>query len=90
MAAGLPVLAAVNADSQGAQLLRESGGGVIVEPENPAALIEGLKELMRDKKVRQEMGARNRTYAVEHFDRKKVLQAQETFLTDIARGLHVK
>jgi colanic acid biosynthesis glycosyl transferase WcaI len=83
MAAGLPVLAAVNADSQGAQLLRESGGGRIVEPENPAALIEGLKGLMRDKKVRQEMGARNRAYAVEHFDRKKVLKAQETFLTDV-------
>jgi len=83
MAAGLPVLAAINADSQGAQLLRESGGGVIVEPESPAALIEGLKELMRDKKVRQKMGARNRTYAVEHFDRKKVLKAQETFLTDV-------
>ena len=65
------------------KLLRESGGGVIVQPENPAALIEGLKELMRDKKVREEMGARNRSYAVEHFDRKKVLQAQETFLTDV-------
>ncbi|MFC1895263.1 glycosyltransferase [Thermodesulfobacteriota bacterium] len=85
MAAGRPVLAAVNADSQGAQLLRESGGGVIVEPENPAALIEGLKGLMSDKKAQAEMGKRSRTYAVEHFDRKKVLQAQETFLTDAVR-----
>ena len=85
------MLAAINADSQGAQLLRESGGGRIVEPENPAALIEGLKELMRDKKVREEMGARNRRYAVEHFDRKKVLKAQEVFLTDVAREcLHEK
>jgi len=83
MAAGRPVLAAVNTDSQGAQLLRESGGGRIVEPENPAALIEGLKELMQDKKIRQEMGARNRAYAVEHFDRKKVLKVQEVFLTDV-------
>jgi len=46
-------------------------------------LIEGLKELMRDKKVREEMGARNRAYAVENFDQKKVLKAQETFLTDV-------
>jgi len=78
-------------DSQGAKLLREAGGGVTVAPENPAALIEGLKELMRDKKVREGMGARNRTYAVEHFDRKKVLQAQEVFLTDVVRDcLHEK
>jgi colanic acid biosynthesis glycosyl transferase WcaI len=83
MAAGLPVLAAVNADSQGAQLLRETGGGVIVEPENPAALIEGLKELMRDRKVREEMGKRNRAYSVQHFDRKKVLKAQEVFLIEV-------
>jgi hypothetical protein len=46
-------------------------------------LIAGLKELMGDKKVRGEMGARNRSYAAEHFDRKKVLQDQETFLTEV-------
>ena len=43
MAAGLPVLAAVSADSQAAALLRAAEGGVIVEPENPRSLIEGLK-----------------------------------------------
>ena len=86
MAAGLPVLAAINADSQGAHLLREASGGVIVEPENPTALIMGLKRLMNDKKIRTEMGKRNRTYAVEYFDRKKVLQAQEAFLVEIVKG----
>jgi colanic acid biosynthesis glycosyl transferase WcaI len=86
MAAGLPVLAAVNADSQAAELLRVSEGGVIVEPENPMALIEGLKRLMNDKKNREKMGERNRIYAVEHFDRKKILKSQEMFLMDVALG----
>jgi colanic acid biosynthesis glycosyl transferase WcaI len=86
MAAGLPVLAAVNAESQGAELLRASAGGVLVEPENPGALIEGLKGLMNDKKIREEMGERNRAYALENFDRKKILKAQEVFLMDVARG----
>jgi colanic acid biosynthesis glycosyl transferase WcaI len=86
MAAGLPVLAAVNADSQAAELMRASEGGVIVEPENPMALIEGLKGLINDKKIREEMGERNRIYAVEHFDRKKILISQEMFLMDVALG----
>ena len=86
MAAGLPVLAAINADSQGAELLREAGGGVIVEPESPAALVKGLKGLMGDNKVREEMGERNRRYAIEHFDRKKILKTQERFLMDAALG----
>lgn len=89
MAAGLPVLAAINAESQGAGLLREAGGGVIVEPENPVALIEGIEELISDKTLREEMGERNRKYAVEHFDRKKVLQAQEMFLIDVVKEYHV-
>jgi colanic acid biosynthesis glycosyl transferase WcaI len=83
MAAGRPVLAAINANSQGAKLLREAGGGVIVEPENPTALVEGLKGLMCDERVLKEMGERNRRYAVEHFDRKEILRTQEGFLMDI-------
>jgi colanic acid biosynthesis glycosyl transferase WcaI len=83
MAAGRPVLAAVNANSQGAKLLREADGGIIVEPENPRALAEGLKGLMRDESVLKEMGERNRQYAVEHFDRKKILLAQEMFLAHV-------
>jgi len=86
MAAGRPVLAAVNAKSQGAKLLRESGGGVIVEPENPESLLQGVNTLIYNKDIREEMGKRNRKYAVEHFDRKKVLRAQEIFLTDVVRG----
>ena len=86
MAAGLPVLAAVSADSQAAALLRASEGGVIVEPENPRSLIEGLEGLMNDKKMRDKMGRQNRAYAVEHFDKKKIFKLQEAFLLDVASG----
>jgi len=41
MAAGRPVLASVNPASQGAMLLREAGGGIIVPPEDPGALAMG-------------------------------------------------
>jgi hypothetical protein len=47
---------------------------------------DSTSKLLRLIVVLADMGVRNRTYAVEHFDRKKVLQAQETFLTDVVRA----
>jgi colanic acid biosynthesis glycosyl transferase WcaI len=90
MAAGRPVLAAVNPGSQAAALLRESGGGLIVPPEDPAALAAGVKQLQADPAGRQEMGRRNRAYAEQHFDRRKIVAAQEAFLLEIAGQTRIK
>jgi colanic acid biosynthesis glycosyl transferase WcaI len=83
MGSGKPVIAAVNAASQSAALLRESGGGLIVPPEDPMALAAGVKQLQADPAARVEMGRRNRAYAEQHFDRRKIVAAQETFLVEI-------
>jgi len=85
MAAGRPVLAAVNPDSQGAALLRAAQGGLTVPPEAPAALVDGVKQLRGDPAMRVEMGRRNRVYAEQHFDRRKIVAAQEAFLLEIVR-----
>jgi len=83
MAAGRPVLAAVNPASQGALLLGESHGGVIVDPENPAALAAAVKQLQANPTALKEMGRRNRQYAEAHFDRRLIFAAQEAFLAEI-------
>jgi colanic acid biosynthesis glycosyl transferase WcaI len=85
MAAGRPVLAAVNPASQGALLLGESQGGVIVDPENPAALAAAVKQLQANPMALQEMGRRNRQYAEKNFDRRRIFAAQEAFLGEIVR-----
>ena len=85
MAAGRPVLAAVNPSSQGALLLGESQGGVIVAPENPAALAAAVKQLQALPTALQEMGRRNREYAEKHFDRRQIFAAQEAFLAEIVK-----
>ena len=85
MAAGRPVLAAVNPASQGALLLGESQGGVIVDPENPAALAAGVKQLQANPTALQEMGRRNRQYAEKNLDRRRILAAQEAFLAEIVK-----
>ena len=85
MAAGRPVLAAVNPNSQAAVLLRDAQGGLIVPPEDPAALAEGVNLLRADPDMRAQMGRRNRVYAEQHFDQRKIVAAQEAFLLEIVR-----
>jgi putative colanic acid biosynthesis glycosyltransferase WcaI len=81
MAAGRPVLVAANPESQAASLLREAGGGVLIEPEDAAALARAACQLSRsDAGSLAEFGTRNRTYAETHFDQRKVLSEQEQFL----------
>ena len=84
MASGKAVLAAINERSQGATILRDAEGGVIVRPEDPAALMEGVK-VMRATDQRPAMGRRNRAYAEQHFDQRNVVAEQERFLLDIVQ-----
>ena len=46
MAAGRPVLAAVNPGSQAAEILREADGGALVAPEDPEALSAAARWFM--------------------------------------------
>lgn len=84
MAAGRPVLAAVNPASEAAQLLNKAGGGVIVTPEDPAALAGAVRRLSAlDGAARDAMGARNRAYADAHFDERTILEALEQWLLHV-------
>lgn len=47
-------------------LLHNSGGGIVVTPENPQALAEVIIELVRNEDIRREMGSNGRKYAVEN------------------------
>jgi glycosyltransferase involved in cell wall biosynthesis len=85
MAAGKPVLAAINPQSQGAALLRRATGGMLVEADNPQALAAGVLRLRdRDRPELLDMGRRNRAYAEQHFDHKRIVRMQEALLMDVA------
>jgi glycosyltransferase involved in cell wall biosynthesis len=84
MSAGRPVLAAVNASSQGAEILREADGGRLVAPEDPAALAAAAAWFMEQPQEQlRAFGARNRAYAEAHFDQRKILAAHEAFMTGV-------
>jgi glycosyltransferase involved in cell wall biosynthesis len=81
MAAGRPVLAAVNSASQGADILREANGGMLVAPEDPLALVRGVEALINaGPEPLAAMGARNRAYAEQHFDQRTILAEHESLI----------
>ena len=81
MSAGRPVLAAVNASSQGAEILRDADGGRLVPPEDPAALAAAAQWFAELSPAQlRGFAARNRAYAEAHFDQRKILAAHETFM----------
>jgi len=88
MSAGRPAIAAVNASSQGAEILREADGGRIVAPEDPAALADAARWFMAlAPEQLSAFGARNRAYAEAHFDQRKILAAHERFMFGAPEGV---
>lgn len=81
MAAGRPVIAAVNAASEAAAIMRQANGGLIVAPEDPSAIAAAIMALRADAGERERCGWRNRAYAERHFDRRRILLAKEHVIT---------
>jgi glycosyltransferase involved in cell wall biosynthesis len=70
LAAGLPVV--LSADMPGS-IVELSGAGVLVPPDDPAALAAGIERLLhRTAAERQEMGLRGRAYLEAHHDLRRV------------------
>lgn len=87
LASGKPVIASANAESEVARALAEAGAGLVVEPENPCALLDGIIKLERDPELRREMGKLGRAYALGHWNHERLLPSMEAQLSQlVARG----
>ncbi len=66
MAAGLPVVQ----PRHGAfpECIEATGGGLLVDPQSPAALAAGLRQLIADPERRRRLGRRGRAAVLEKFD----------------------
>jgi colanic acid biosynthesis glycosyl transferase WcaI len=63
LASGRPVVASIDPTTPAAALLADSGGALIVPPEDPAALAHALGRLHDDRGLRTELAQRGRAYA---------------------------
>ena len=69
LGAGRPVIGSLRGEP--ARILEEAGG-VVVEPEDVAAIANAVEELARDPDRRREMGIRGRRHVELEFDRRKL------------------
>jgi glycosyltransferase involved in cell wall biosynthesis len=68
LCAGRALLAAVPSDNLAAEVVRRSGGGVVVEPGDAGDLVANATRLLADTRLREELGHRARRYAEKSFD----------------------
>ena len=66
LAAGRPMLAAIDPGTEIPNMLQQSGAGVAVEPDNSTAFIEALGQLVSRREELHEMGSRGRTWVETH------------------------
>ena len=84
MASATPIVAVVNARSEAAKAIRESNGGLIVEPENPEGLAKAILRLYTSSELKKQLGSNGRTFVSEHFEKYKVLRKFENLLYSMA------
>jgi glycosyltransferase involved in cell wall biosynthesis len=78
LAAGRPALVA--APGQSAALVRETGAGIAVAPEDPRALAQAFGALAADPEVRERMGAAGRALARERYGREPMIDRWRALL----------
>ncbi|MFI8853392.1 glycosyltransferase family 4 protein [Streptomyces sp. NPDC053499] len=81
-AAGRPVVASVAAGGGTAGEVRRSGAGVLVPPEDPAALAAALRDLAADPARAAALGAAGRAYATGHLGRTAALERLTALLEE--------
>lgn len=84
MAAGRPVIAAVAPSSEAAACIRRAGCGVVVPPEDPAALAQAICRLDADREIATRLGQQGRSYAETHHARDRILSRLETTFLSFA------
>jgi glycosyltransferase involved in cell wall biosynthesis len=84
LACGRPILASL--EGEAAEILRASGGALVVPPEDVDALAEALVRLAGDPALRQELASRGRPYVAAHFDRRFLASRYVEVLEAVVRS----
>jgi len=83
MACGKPVIAGANPGSELYNVIKDSGCGIAVEPENPKQLLEAIMKLYDDPKKGEEYSKKAREYVINDFSKINILKSFEEKLETI-------
>lgn len=83
MGMALPIIIGVEGESR--RIIEDAGAGIGVEPENPQALADAIRQLhtQKAKGAFGAMGKRGREYVMRHFDRVALAQQYHQALVDL-------
>lgn len=82
LAAGRPILAAIDTDSEIPRILASSGGGITVPPEDAAKFVTGVRWLVDHPDLRVEMGRKGRQWVEQHASPLAVALAYEALFVN--------
>lgn len=85
MGAARPILAVTAPTSDLAELVAESGGGIVVQPGDARALADAIRLAAADPERLQAMGAAGRAHVVAHYERRLVTQRYAQVMVDTMR-----
>jgi glycosyltransferase involved in cell wall biosynthesis len=85
MAAGKPILASLNQESDGIKIVEKANCGINVPAGNPAAMADAILKLLANQKETQAMGQHGRSYAEEHFSIDACIDEYEEIFRRIAK-----
>jgi colanic acid biosynthesis glycosyl transferase WcaI len=85
LASGRPVVASL--DGEGARVIEESGAGITAPAEDASALAAAVLKLYEmSPDQREALGRRGRAYFEEHFEREKLLDRFEGWMSELTGG----
>ncbi|HAZ49787.1 MAG TPA: colanic acid biosynthesis glycosyltransferase WcaI [Cyanobacteria bacterium UBA11369] len=84
LASGRPIVASVPPSGTAARAVKQSGGGLVVEPEDPEALAIAVKDLYADREKAEKFGQQGRRYAVEQYSFEQALDRYEALFTEVS------
>jgi colanic acid biosynthesis glycosyl transferase WcaI len=83
LASGRPVIASVPATGTAARAIRQSGGGVVVEPENPEGLANAIVDLYQNPTKVETYARQGRQYAVAQYAFDQALNRYEDLFYEV-------
>lgn len=83
LASGRPIIASVPDGGAAAQAVRDSGGGLVIEPEKPKALARAIQTLYNDPDRMQQLGKRGRSFAISNYSFEQSLEGYESLLASL-------
>jgi glycosyltransferase involved in cell wall biosynthesis len=86
LAAGRPILAAVEDDSETAQLIREAGCGVVVPPDRPELIAAAIRELASGAHDLETLGRRGREWVEREASRETAIARYRSLLADFVQA----